>query len=287
MSNLKEIRGRIASVRSTLKITSAMRLISSAKLHSAQSASGAYLPYAKQLGGVFKAVIAAAGSDAALQEYSSLKKTKRVAVVLVTSNQALCGSFNANILKKFAAQGYNPDSTVIYAVGKFGLNSVRKSAFVDVTDCCEMARKPSYSASADIAKRLLADFLNGRVGRVDLVYSHMVSNSTQTPTVETLLPFDINGENLVSEQLPDNIIFEPSPDRILKTLTSQYIRTKFHSVMLDAAASEHAARTLAMQIASDNAEELLGELSLTHNKLRQQAITNELLDIVGGKLDQQ
>jgi len=285
MSNLKEIRGRIASVRSTLKITSAMRLISSAKLHSAQNAIGAYLPYEKALSRIFGAVLSAEDSAAIRAKFSASAASGRSAVVLVSSNQTLCGSFNANILKRFQAQNYDPAVTTVYAVGKTGLKSVRRFGFSDVVDCCDIARKPVYSASASLAKRLVRDFLEGRISRVELVYSHMVSNSTQLPTKEVFLPFDISGEDLTSSGVSEDVIFEPSPSRILETLIPQYLRTKLHSVMLDAAASEHAARTLAMQIASDNAEDLLSELTLTHNKLRQQAITNELLDLVGGQID--
>jgi len=283
MSNLKEIRGRIASVRSTLKITSAMRLISSAKLHSAQNAIGAYLPYSEALRRIFETVLSAGDSSAVQSKYSASSQSGRVAVVLVTSNQTLCGSFNANIMKVFDSKGYDPAGTSIFAVGKFGLKAVRRSAYPDVTDCSEMARKPDFKATSNLASGLLEGFLEGKYSRVDIIYSHMVSNSSQLPRCEVYLPF--KAENTSAAEIAEDMIFEPSPSQILQTLIPQYLRTRLHAVMLDAAASEHAARTLAMQIASDNADGLLGELSLTYNKLSQQEITNELLDLVGGQID--
>lgn len=287
MSNLKEIRGRIASVRSTLKITSAMRLISSAKLRSTQNAANAYLPYLQSLDRIFGSVITAPDSSSSRQRYcGAAPSSGRLAVIVVTSNQSLCGSFNVNVMKCFQAQGYDPDRTRVYAVGKYGMKAVGRLGFADVVDCCRMARRPLYSSSAALAARLTDDFLAAHLCRVEIVHSHMVSNSTQTPSVLTFLPFDAGEQqDTMDGGLTGDVIFEPSAPLILDELIPRLLRARLHSVLLDCAASEHAARTLAMQIASDNAEQLLAQLSLTYNKLRQQAITNELLDLVGGQID--
>lgn len=280
MANLKEIRGRLASVKGTLKITSAMRLISSAKLHTAMNAVGAMVPYQKSLQDITAKLMMASSVGDVLKQFSAPRESGRRAVILVSSNQTLCGSFNANIIKTFLSCGYSKEDTDVYAVGKNGIKALRREGY-SVTDMCKMAEKPDYDASAALAERLVKAFLEGKVSEVNLVYTHMVSRAKQTPVVETYLPFAPSNE-AVDGQDPDYII-EPSPEEILSTLLPQVLRMKLHTMLLDAAAAEHAARTLAMQVASDNAQDLIGELSLQYNKLRQQAITNEILDLIGGQ----
>ncbi len=273
MSNLKEIRGRISSVKSTLKITSAMRLIASAKLHGAMNAIGNMLPYEQAL----RKILSDLPAGYAAERHDGAK-----AVVLVTSNQTLCGSFNTNLMKVFLTQDYDRDDTVVYAVGKFGMKAAGKAGY-RVIDCCAMASKPDYDASAALAQQLASDYDAGRFGCVTVIYAHYASPSSQPIQISEFLPFEC--EQGSSQKDEDAFIIEPNVQSVLSELIPKVLRLRLHTIFLDAAAAEHAARTLAMQIASDNAEELLRELSLQYNKLRQQEITNQILDLAAGSAE--
>lgn len=304
MANLKEIRGRIGSVGTTLKITSAMSLIASAKLHSAQNAVANMVPYEKSLRNVLVRLLE---GGARLENVSFLKGPQvdteayesgvpvsemgaeaapgRTAVVVVSSNQSLCGSFNANILRAFDAMELDPASTVVYAAGKFGLKHITKAGF-EVVDICHMSGRPDYAQSASLAEQLCADFAAGRISRVLMLYAHFVSASSQKVTTEQYLPFELSqpagGEPVDTDMAPD-LILEPDADAMLEMLVPKILRLRLHTMLMDAATAEHAARTMAMQTATDNAKDLLSELSLQYNKLRQQAITAEILDLLGGQ----
>lgn len=280
MASLKEIRARIGSVKQTLKITSAMRLISSAKLHSAQAAIANMVPYEESLRSILDKL---ANCDGALEAVSPYKHSDghKTAVVLVSSNQSLCGAFNSGLTKAFEQAAFPVESTVVYAIGKFGLKAARNSGY-ETIDLCKMAEKANYDASVGLSDTLTKSFLNGEFGRVVMIYSHLVSNSVQKVTMSDYLPF---AGNISSDggDVSDNYIIEPEPLEVLSALLPKVLKLTFHTMLLDAQAAEHAARTMAMQLATDNAEELLSELSLQYNKLRQQAITNEILDLAGGK----
>lgn len=290
MASLKEIRGRITSVKGTLKITSAMRMISSAKLHSVMNAVTGMVPYEQALGGMLGKLLSKSPEAAsALAAYSNgIKEDEmgnpvksRVAAVLVTSNQTLCGAFNSNIIKEFMAQKFDPSNTDVYAVGRVGLRSLRKAGF-EAQDCSAMASHADYEASRNLAQKLVEQFVSGKLEKVVLIYTHMVSKSTQIPTVKVYLPFTDDSPKAEKEDMTEYIV-EPNAKEIVEKLLPQALNLKLHTALLDASAAEHAARTLAMQMATENAEELIGDLSLTYNKLRQQQITNEILDLVGGQ----
>lgn len=282
MASLKEIRGRIGSVRQTLKITSAMRLISSAKLRSAQNAIANMLAYEQSLKSVFDRLSACKGAADVVKPFAS-GSGERTAVVLVTSNRTLCGGFNAALVKAFESQGFDTASTTVYAIGKFGLKAVTKMGF-DTVNLCSMAEKAGYDASASLSKELVSRFLDGELSRVVVIYSHFASMSHVPVKVETYLP--LVPPAAVGEEACDNdYIIEPSPEAVLEQLLPRVLKLSLHTTLLDAQAAEHAARSLAMQIATDNGNNLLGELSLQYNKLRQQAITNEILDLVGGQIN--
>jgi len=290
MPSLKEIRGRISSVKGTLKITSAMRMISSAKLHSVMNAVTGMVPYEQALGSMLAKLLTKCPEAAsAIEAYaggmkdedSEPKAKARVAAVLVTSNQALCGAFNANVVKEFVAQNFDYANTDVYAIGKIGLRSLRKLG-VEAQDCSFMASRADYEASKTLAEQLVKQYVEGKLEKVVLVYTHMVSKSTQVPVAKTYLPFTDDAPKPEKEDMTEYIV-EPNAKEIVEKLLPQALNLKFHTALLDASAAEHAARTLAMQMATENAEELIGELSLTYNKLRQQQITNEILDLVGGQ----
>ena len=278
MPSLKEIKGRIGSVQSTLKITSAMKLVASAKLRKAQQtiemldhlvASGA------KLSGEYTRTPA---EDAAGQ---------RIALVAFASNSSLCGAFNANAVRLTleTIRSYGEADVTVYSIGRKMADAMRKAGKPSPADYQKLADKPSYSPAAELAEKLMEDFLAGRLDRIDLVYNHFVSSGKQVPVRETLLPM---GNFLLSEAKESDVdyILEPSASALLADLVPKSLRLKFYTALLDSNASEHAARTVAMQTATDNGEDLLQELTLQYNKSRQQKITSEILDLAGGSQQQ-
>lgn len=284
MASLKEIRGRISSVKGTLKITSAMQLISSAKLHSAQNAIGNMVPYERNVQEIMLSLLGCSSAAEVLAPYSRTGESGKVAVVLVTSNQTLCGAFNANIVKQFEKGGYGVADTVVYAIGKYGLKYAAKLGY-DVVDCCDMAAHADYDASVALSGKLVDAFLSGKYAKVVMVYAHYANPISQPIVCENYLPMSMSvpdsGEAVNADET--DYLVEPSPRELLEQMLPMVLRLKMHTVVLDSTAAEHAARTTAMQMASENAEDLISELSLQYNKLRQQAITSEILDLLGGQ----
>ncbi len=307
MSGLKEIKTRIASVKNTLKITSAMKMVASAKLHKAQAVIGNKLPYEQQLRRVLSGLLQSEDLRAALakefnpggkspvilqdvsvDEYPSKDNVRRVAVVAFSSNSSLCGAFNANAVKKFNEtitalrdRGYSDRDLDIYAVGRKISDAARKAGMELKRDCSEMADKPSYENSSDLADELMDSFTEGSVGQVILVYSHFASASSQPTIRENYLPLALRD---FGREFPVDYTLEPDPMTLVKALLPKVLLLKMYTVLLDANAAEHAARTLAMQIATDNAQDLISNLTLAYNKGRQQEITAEILDLVGGTM---
>lgn len=293
MASLKEVKSRINSINGTLKITSAMKMVASAKLHKAQEAIENMLPYENKLHGILRDFLA---SGVSVQTpFSVNKQVKKVAIVAFASNSSLCGGYNANVIRHLSAlvdeysAKVGKENILIYPVGRKIAEAVKKMGMVVAGDYQHMSGKPNYQDASDLASELMSKFLRGEIQKVDLLYNHFKSTSSQILTHETYLPVDVNGQvsntdnSEVKEQSSDYII-EPSAETIMKSLVPKVLRMKIYTVLLDASASEHAARTMAMQIATDNANDLIQELTLVYNKSRQQAITNELLDIVGGTM---
>ena len=282
MSSLKEIKGRIESVNNTLKITSAMRLISSSKFHRAQIALNSSKPYLAALTEMFSDL----KTDDAIQEseYSKERALKKAAIVIVSSNASLCGSFNINVEKLLnettdRLRKNGAESITIYTIGK-RITSHLKSPSYTVVECDHiLSEKPDYSGSKKIAEILMKQFVKGEIDRVDLIYNHFKSMGTQIPTKEQFLPITIRKE-IVSKGA--YYLYEPDKENIAADLIDKQLFATIFRILLDSSAAEHAARSVAMQLASDNAGKLIQELTLQYNKTRQQAITNELLDIVGG-----
>ena len=346
MASLREIKDRIGSVRSTLKITSAMKLVASAKLRKAQKAIEGMRPYERTLAEILAALPAAAPSRAAGNYFSgkfaekpisappsttpthgtaaalprgssseaksasadrpardfaqqSWKGLKGVggsgdtpphqvatAIVAIASNSSLCGGFNANVIRKTLETIRACEGEVeVYPLGRKMTEALRRNGFPGVKDYNDLIGHPSYEKSAALARELARRFEAGELSRVILVYNHFASASAQVPTVEPYLPFSGIPEDAPASsagEASDDYILEPDPATLVSQLLPQVMMLKFHAAILDSAASEHAARTLAMQTATDNAEDLLGELTLEYNKGRQQKITAEILDLLGG-----
>ena len=305
MPSLKEIKGRIASVKSTLKITSAMKLVASAKLRKAQQAIEGMRPYERKLQEMLAHLTRQAGGSGVVLSSASLRDpirayapesttpepepevSKKVAIVAFASNSSLCGAFNANAVRLAleTIQSFGDAQVTVYSVGRKMAEAMKKVGYPSPADYQHLADKPSYAEAAVLAGQLMEDFREGRVDRVELVYNHFVSSGKQVPVRETFLPSTavISGEAAGEvEKSETDYILEPSARELLEELLPKSQKLKFYTALLDSNASEHAARTVAMQTATDNGEDLLQELTLQYNKSRQQKITAEILDLAGG-----
>lgn len=289
MASLKEVKTRINSVQSTRKITSAMKMVASAKLHKAQGAIENMLPYQRKLNKILTNFLSA---DLPVESPFCVERpVKRVAIVAFSSNSSLCGAFNANVLKMFLQtvgeyRELGQDNILIYPVGKKIEEAVKKLGFFPQGSYQKLADKPSYDEAAALAKLLMELFLEKNIDRVELIYHHFKSMGVQELLRERYLPIDLSAVQNDEERggVVNDYIIEPSAAQLIADLIPQVLSQKIFTAALDSNASEHAARTLAMQIATDNANELIQELTKQYNKIRQQAITNELLDIVGGSM---
>lgn len=288
MASLKEIKDRIGSVKSTKKITSAMKMIASAKLHKAQAAIGNFLPYQAKLDAILTNLLS---SDVSYDSpFTQKREVKRVAIIVFSSNSSLCGAYNANVIKEFNAaykqyESLGRDNILIYPVGKKIADAVKKQGLKSQGDYREMADNPSYQAVQDLAKDLIGKYVNKDLDEVVIIYHHFVSTGTQILEKRSFLPFNLEQAQSEAENAKNaqtDYILEPSKEEILESLIPTVLYSRLYAVLLDSNASEHAARTMAMQIASDNADELVQDLTVQYNKSRQQAVTNELLDIIGG-----
>lgn len=320
MPSLKEIKGRIASVNSTRKITSAMKMVASSKLHHAQQMIENMLPYENMLERILRSFLASEAD--AHTVFSEVRPVKHVAFVVYSSNSSLCGGFNANVTKMLhaAVEEYSAlgkENILVYPVGRKIAEQVQKMGLKSAGDFTELADKPNVAQCIDIAHELGEKFLKGEIDRIELIYHHFKSAGSQILQRKTFLPIDVNEvigqdndrdlshktvtpemqeylrknakeeekKKVESKPLNDNFIVEPDMDTVLKTLIPKLAHLMLYTALLDSNASEHAARMVAMQTATDNADELLRVLNLQYNKSRQQAITNELLDIVGGSVN--
>ena len=282
MASLREIKDRIGSVRSTLKITGAMKLVASAKLRKAQAAAQAMLPYERTLSEILsKTASSAGGKIPGLSPERGEDFKPRTAVVVIASNSSLCGAFNANVLRQAFQVLSGNDPVDVYAVGRKAADALRRAGKAPVWDSVTLVGHPVFEEAAALSRTLTGSFLDGRCDKVLLVYNHFVSTAVQKPVVRTFLPFEMPEDSPAA--LPEDFILEPDAARILESLIPRVLETRIWSAVLDSVAAEHAARTIAMQTASDNAENLLSDLTLEYNKGRQQKITAEILDLLGGK----
>ena len=349
MASLKEIKGRIASVGSTLKITSAMKMVASAKLHKAQSAIGNMVPYQKRLLGMLEDLLSAEallsaenlhsaeglpddsaashagqadpsadwsdghsadrsdGASAGWSVYLNGRQHLRsVALVCFSSNSSLCGGFNANairealkVVNEYKAAGVE---ATVYSVGRKMAEAMKKAGYPSPADYTSLSASPSYDAAAALGRELESAFLSGRFDKVEFIYNHFKSTASQPTVRETYLPFSLGpGDSGSADTASDGsysasdgsytvadgrgFIVEPSRPTLIAQLLPKALMLKVYTVLLDTVTAEHAARTVAMQMATDNGNELLQDLTLEYNKGRQQKITSEILDLEGGVLE--
>lgn len=284
MASLKEIKTRIQSVKSTQKITSAMKMVSAAKLRKAEKTIESFYPYEETLNRMLNNFLNEEEEDV-VTDYAVKREVKRVAIIAFASNSSLCGSFNANVIKRLTKyvqtyQSLGKENIWIYPVGKKISKAVEKMGFTPRGNFEVLADKPNYTAALKLADELMSLFINNEVDQVQLIYHHFNNKSSQTLRNETFLPIQLRPHAQGAGRL--NYIVEPDRPTLKELLIPKVLQLKVYTALLDSNASEHAARTIAMQIATDNANDLLQDLSLQYNKSRQQAITNELLDILGG-----
>ncbi len=345
MPSLKEIKGRINSISSTLAITSAMKMVASAKLQKAQMAIQNMLPYERRLHSMLIDLMGAVNMSAPASEEGSARlvslsnqpdhtesegayslmaqrQVHRVAIVAFASNSSLCGAFNSNaireataVINEYRASGLGDADITVYSVGRKMAEAMRKLGFPSPADFTKMSDSPSYDAASALAQELFDGFVSGRFDKVELVYNHYKSTSSQPTTRQTYLPLsladatadiqvgkitdsasesDTNrgaesvGAPVVRQGSPTtetpDLIVEPSKEELIVTLLPKVVRLRVFTTLLDSTAAEQAARTVAMQLATDNGNDLLQELTLEYNKGRQQKITSEILDLVGGSM---
>ena len=279
MANLKEIRNRISSVSSTMQITSAMKMVSAAKLKKAQDAITAMRPYADKLTELLQNFSSNLDADNG-SVFTKNREIKNILIVAITSNRGLCGAFNSNIIKQVneLAKNYTKGNISVMAIGKKANDSLSKE-FKILSNESKIFDDLNFTNVAQIAQVLMNKFKDGSVDKIELVYNKFKNAATQIVTTEQFLPIVTSNDQINNNQ---DYIFEPSKVEIVKTLIPKSLKTQLFKAVRDSFASEHGARMTAMHKATDNATELRDQLKLTYNKARQAAITNEILEIVGG-----
>jgi F-type H+-transporting ATPase subunit gamma len=280
MANLKEIRNRISSVSSTMQITSAMKMVSAAKLKKAQDAITAMRPYADKLTELLQSLSATLDADSG-SKFSTQREVKKVLIVAITSNRGLAGAFNSNIIKevnRLTSETYANQEVSYVAIGKKGNDTFKKTQRV-IANKSEIFDDLTFENVAEIAELLMDKFVSGEFDKIEIVYNRFKNAATQIVTIEQFLPI-VPVEGAVNVNA--DYIFEPSKVEIVEQLIPKSLKTQLYKGIRDSFASEHGARMTAMHKATDNATELRDQLKLTYNKARQASITNEILEIVGG-----
>ena len=280
MANLKEIRNRISSIGSTMQITSAMKMVSAAKLKKAQDAITAMRPYSSKLTELLQNLSATLDSDAG-GAYSKQREVSKVLLVVVTSNRGLCGGFNSSVIKETTQNivaNYQGVDVDLLTIGKKGNDILSKSyPVIDVRN--DIFDNLTFDYVAEVAEKIMKLYSDGTYDKIEIIYNRFKNAATQIPQVEQFLPIKpVEGDTNASA----DYIFEPSKEKIVLELIPKSLKTQLYKAVRDSFAAEHGARMTAMHKATDNATELRDELLLTYNKARQAAITNEILEIVGG-----
>ena len=280
MANLKEIRNRISSIGSTMQITSAMKMVSAAKLKKAQDAITAMRPYSSKLTELLQNLSATLDSDAG-GAYSKQREVSKVLLVVVTSNRGLCGGFNSSVIKETTqniAANYQDVDVDLLTIGKKG-NDILSKSYPVIDARNDIFDNLTFDNVAEVAEKIMDLYVNGTYDKIEIIYNRFKNAATQIPQIEQFLPIKpVEGDTNASA----DYIFEPSKEKIVLELIPKSLKTQLYKAVRDSFAAEHGARMTAMHKATDNATELRDELLLTYNKARQAAITNEILEIVGG-----
>jgi len=290
MANLKEIRTRIASVASTRQITSAMKMVAAARLKKAQDTVTYFRPYANKMQEIIMSVAASVGTTER-NKYIDDRDYREVLIVVITSNRGLCGAFNSNVIKEalqFAEKKYGNSSepvTIRYmAIGKKGFDALRKrKVLMEAAPKKDIIENPTFDNAAEVSEALMENFVSKRFDCIDIIYNEFVNAANQKVVSKQFLPLIPEEQQTKKDGTPHiDYIFEPSKRKIISELIPLNLRVMFYEALLDSIASEFGARMTSMHQATDNATTLIQDLTLQYNKARQAAITNEILEIVGG-----
>jgi len=280
MANLKEIRNRIASIGSTMQITSAMKMVSAAKLKKAQDAITAMRPYSSKLTELLQNLSATLDSDVG-GAYTKQRNLSKVLLVVVTSNRGLCGGFNSSVIKETVQNitaNYQDVHVDLLTIGKKG-NDILSKTYPVIDTRNDIYDDLTFDKVAEVAEKIMHLYVDGTYDKVEIIYNRFKNAATQIPQVEQFLPIKpVEGDANANA----DYIFEPSKEKIVLELIPKSLKTQLYKSVRDSFAAEHGARMTAMHKATDNATELRDDLKLTYNKARQAAITNEILEIVGG-----
>lgn len=289
MGSLREVKNRINSVKNTRKITSAMRMVASAKLTKVEGVIENMLPYQNKLDSILCKFLG--GGTKVESPFTVQREVKRIAVVVMSSNTSLCGAYNANVIRSLTSlleekKYLGEEAILLYPIGRKVEEFLKKNGYQTEGSFQELAETPSYKEARKLANILMKKFLIGEIDQVVFIYHHFKSLASQELLKDVYLPLDIDKYRQRGDdnKVNNDYIVEPSEVELIANLLPKVLSQKLFTVLVDSNASEHAARSLAMQIATDNANELIQELTKQYNKSRQQAITNELLDIIGGSM---
>ncbi len=284
MANLKELRTRISSVKSTMQMTSAMKMVAAAKLRKAQQAIVQLKPYANKMQSLLSDLLVAT-SDEVENPYFEQRKVKNVLLVSITSNRGLCGAFNSNVEKNIVAandeylkNGIVAENISFYSFGKKGTDSIKRRKYNLVKSDSDVFDNLNYETAFEITEQIMSDFTAGKYDKVEIIYNSFKNAGTQVLTREQFLPVAMPENQNVNLGYE----YEPSISEVLENVVPKALTIQMLKALLDSYASEHGARMTAMHKATDNASELIRQLTLSYNKARQAAITNEILEIVSG-----
>jgi F-type H+-transporting ATPase subunit gamma len=288
MANLKVIRIRISSVKSTRQITSAMKMVSAAKLRKAQDKIVRLRPYANKLYEILVALNQSLSDSEVDNVYGRVSSPEKILIVVITSNRGLCGAFNSNVIRevrRLIAENYNNQyksgSLRILTIGKKGYDYFRKQPVKMLPQQNDLLNDPSFENVSKVAAEVMESFVAGELDHVELVYNHFKNAAVQNLTCEVFLPVQaaVPGK---AQSVPVDYIYEPTREEIIKELIPKSLKIQFYKAVLDSFVAEHGARMTAMHKATDNATEMIRDLTLQYNKARQAAITNQILEVVSG-----
>lgn len=292
MASLKEIRARILSVNSTKKITSAMKMVSAAKLHKSEENTLRFIPYKQKLTDMLTQYLSNIEPGSVSIPLAEKREVKRAAIVCISSNSGLCGVFNSSVNKLLneAISNYQAKNVAIsiYPIGKKIADYVNKLGYPVSTDYNYICDKPTYEETCKVVQPLVEAYINQEIDELIVLYNHHKNAAVQIPTHEVLLPLSTeiaaSASTLASEDKGTNLLYITEPDipTVINQLVPNVVRMRFYAAVLDSTTAEHGARTTAMQTASDNASKMIETITQQYNRVRQEVITNELLDIVGG-----
>ncbi len=284
MANLKELRTRISSVKTTRQVTSAMKMVAAAKLRKAQNAIEKMRPYALKIHSMLANLFFASNDDLE-NPFLNKRDAQKILLIVITSNRGLCGAFNSNVEKKsieiienYKNNGIDPENIFIYNFGKKGQEALKRKNFNIVETNFDIFDDLTYKNISQLSKKLMNFYINGTYDKIEIVYNSFKNAATQIITKEQFLPVDMPED----DDFKVEYVFEPYYEAILNKLIPEALTMQIFKALLDSSTAEHGARMTAMHKATDNASDIINELTLSYNKARQAAITNEIIEIVGG-----